>query len=191
MRKTLRIIALVFAASLVPTVLRADNITYDVNVNIGGDILTGTITTDGTIGPLSAGNISSYSLSDSENILGTTFTPATSTIFTFGQTSALYASPTEITVLPGVQDFYVYNPTALVVVDANLSDFIFNSSPYGFTGFSNITSGTQFAIVAAVPALNPSSGTSALALLVGAVLVIRGRRKKSKMSCPGAMSVHV
>jgi|HubBroStandDraft_6_1064221.scaffolds.fasta_scaffold9172129_1 hypothetical protein len=38
--------------------------------------------------------------------------------------------------------------------------------------------GTSTALMASVPEIDPTSATSAVALLAGAALVIRGRRKK-------------
>jgi len=46
--------------------------------------------------------------------------------------------------------------------------------PTGNTGILPFSSGT---VVGTVPEINPASAPSALALLAGAVLIIRGRRK--------------
>jgi len=52
----------VFAAIGTPTVLRADTLSYTVNQAVGAGSVTGFITTDGTIGTLSAANIVGWDL---------------------------------------------------------------------------------------------------------------------------------
>ena len=71
MHKSFWNVVLLFAASVAPTTLRADDSVYVVNVNVGGDMLTGTITTDGKIGDLEGQDIAGFSLSDSQHLLGT------------------------------------------------------------------------------------------------------------------------
>jgi L-fucose isomerase-like protein len=60
MRNSL-IIALVFGALVAPPVLKA-NITYEVNLTVGAGSMTGSITTDGTIGALGTGDIVGWNL---------------------------------------------------------------------------------------------------------------------------------
>jgi len=63
MRKTLWIILTVLAMAIVaPTVLRADDITYSVNLTVGAGSVIGTITTDGTIGTLATSDILDWNL---------------------------------------------------------------------------------------------------------------------------------
>ncbi|MGA2957164.1 MAG: hypothetical protein ABSF48_15750 [Thermodesulfobacteriota bacterium] len=63
MRQRLGIIAIVVAAMVAPAALRADDITYAVNESIGATgSVNGTITTDGTVGFLSASNIVGWDL---------------------------------------------------------------------------------------------------------------------------------
>jgi hypothetical protein len=62
MRKSLWIIALVFVAVLTPAVLIAQDITYTVDQSVGPGSVTGSITTDGTIGTLSSTDISNWNL---------------------------------------------------------------------------------------------------------------------------------
>lgn len=65
-RRTLWIVAIVFAALIAPAVLRAADITYNVDQIVGAGsstgTVTGTITTDGTIGALSGNDIVSVDL---------------------------------------------------------------------------------------------------------------------------------
>jgi hypothetical protein len=62
MRRTLWIIALALTAMLTPTVLRAADITYTVDETVGAGIVTGSITTDGTIGTLDTADIVNWDL---------------------------------------------------------------------------------------------------------------------------------
>jgi len=62
MRKFLWIISFVFAVLIAPKALRADGIVYSVNQTEGWFTVTGTITTDGTIGVLSSNDITSWDL---------------------------------------------------------------------------------------------------------------------------------
>src|ERR1700688_4092868 len=62
MRNSLWIIAALFVVMGAPSVLRADDITYTVNQAVGSGSVTGFITTDGTIGTLSIGDIVSWNL---------------------------------------------------------------------------------------------------------------------------------
>jgi hypothetical protein len=62
MPKSLSIIALVFAAIVAPTVLKADSITYAVNQTVGIGSVVGSITTNGTIGTLTRSEITGWAL---------------------------------------------------------------------------------------------------------------------------------
>jgi hypothetical protein len=180
MRKSMWIMGFVIAASLTPSIVRADNITYDVNINLGGDILTGTITTDGQLGQLTAGDISSYSLTDSQNLLGATLTPANSTLDPTGATQIrLFASPTQITPSPNGSILTITsnapNPSTLQISGKpdNFEVVIFGPDESMVVGIPS-TLGT---VAGTVPEIDPSSGTSALALVATVICIIRGRRK--------------
>src|SRR6267378_6044483 len=101
MRKSLWSIAVVFAVAVEsPTVLRATatDITYTVNQTVGAGGVTGTITTDGTIGTLAAGNIIGWNLllnSGSSTITLTGPPSANSNVGNFG-VDLLTASATQL-----------------------------------------------------------------------------------------------
>jgi hypothetical protein len=181
MRKSLLAIALIFAASLAPTVLRADTV-YNVNANIGGDILTGTISTDGNLGQLTAGDITAYSLSDSLNILGTTRTMSNSTFITpLSTVIDLYATSTQLTSQDNVTPFNFEAPggTELIIEPLGVGISLIGNSSVTDSNLltSNIVGTVTPASPPAVPELNPSSGTSALLLVACAAMILRGRRK--------------
>jgi hypothetical protein len=94
MRNCLWIIALVFAATVVPTELKAQ-ITYTVNKPVGTGSVTGYITTDGTIGTLSTSNIVGWALELNDGINMVLLTPADSSVSEFAQ-SALTATVNEL-----------------------------------------------------------------------------------------------
>lgn len=171
MRKLLWIIAL--AASMASTSF-ADTV-YNVNVNIGGDILAGTISTDGKIGQLAVGDVTAYSLSDSLNLLGTTLTMSNST-FMPGETNRsilmdIQATPTQLSVQGPFSSFNIVSPTVTVTFLPPTG----GDSQICKTGLPCVGGAT--AVLTGVPEINSTSGSSALALVAGAVLIIRGRRK--------------
>ena len=107
MRKFLWIIALLVAAISAPTVLRASSITYSVNQTVGAGGVSGTITTDGTIGGIGAGNIGGWSLAlaDGTNIV--TLTPINSSVTFVGCCGpALTATATDLTFHFGLSSFW-------------------------------------------------------------------------------------
>ena len=174
MRRSLWIIAVVFVASLAPTV-RADAITYTINTNIAGDILTGTITTDGHLGQLTAGDITAYSLSDSLNLLGTTRTLSNSTFISPPSTIIdLVGTSTQ---LLAQNNFTPFQFTAgggvgLTIEPQGLGGSIIQNSSVA------VSAGILSPVIGvAVPEINSATAPSALALVAGAVLIIRGRRK--------------
>jgi len=89
MRKSLWFIPLLFAALGVPTVLRADNITYNVNVLVGTGSLTGQITLSGT-------TLVGYDLTIFDGTKSLIITPANSSPEDFDG-SGFNITPTEIT----------------------------------------------------------------------------------------------
>jgi hypothetical protein len=174
MRKVLWIIALVFAASLAPTVLHADNITYGVNFTVGGDTVTGTITTNATIGQLTGSDIIAFSLSDSDNLIAVLNNTNSSVDLNFETTPTfLSANPTLIT----------YDPnglTTFIIVDPGVGKI--GIGPGGTGSIADLATGrtvtgTVSNVIGGVPEINPASAPSALALVAGVVLIIRGRRK--------------
>ncbi|MGA2909822.1 MAG: PEP-CTERM sorting domain-containing protein [Terracidiphilus sp.] len=85
MRQRLGIIAIVVAAMVAPAALRADDITYAVNESIGATgSVNGTITTDGTVGFLSASNIVGWDLTLNDGTDTATINSADSAVATFG-----------------------------------------------------------------------------------------------------------
>jgi hypothetical protein len=179
MRKSLWIIALIFAAMGAPTVLRAD-ITYGVDLNVGGDIVMGSITTDGTIGQLNTSDITAFSLSDSENFINLNNTNAG---FNGTPVSIFYASQSQLTINPptpdngndfhantGDEDLDIYSAGG----NAPYAAHIYSSTGI-LSAYSQLPNGT---VAGTVPEINPASAPSALALVAGAVLIIRGRRTR-------------
>jgi len=61
---------LVTAVMVSPSLLRADNITYNVDQTVGAGSVTGTITTDGTIGVLNAGGVIDGPVGFAGNLVG-------------------------------------------------------------------------------------------------------------------------
>jgi hypothetical protein len=70
-----------FVASLLPAVAGAANITYNVQITSGDNSAVGTITTDGTIGALSASDFISESLTITTNSHSTSLTGLTPNLF--------------------------------------------------------------------------------------------------------------
>jgi hypothetical protein len=69
------------------------------------------------------------------------------------------------------------NPAAVGVVDGTITNADFSTpGTYGFEGLSPLGPGADSLTVTAVPEIDPQNATSALALLIGAILVIRGCR---------------
>jgi hypothetical protein len=62
MRKSLWLIGLALAALSAPTALRAADITYTVYESVGAGMVTGSITTDGTVGTLATSDIVDWNL---------------------------------------------------------------------------------------------------------------------------------
>jgi hypothetical protein len=123
MRKSLSIIAVLFAVITAPAVLRADDIVYTVNQMVGPGSVTGFITTDGTIGSLHATDILDWNLTLNDGH-GDIANLTSSNSFVQGHGSVLAGAGSNLT--------------------ASSSDLMFNFDPYGGMLSFNSTS-TPFA----------------------------------------------
>jgi hypothetical protein len=102
---------LVSAAMVSPSLLRADNITYNIDQTVGAGSVTGTITTDGTIGALNTGGVTDGSVGVAGNIVavnlvlndGMNTEPLSGGIFSSAG-SDLVASATDLTFDFGAPD---------------------------------------------------------------------------------------
>ena len=165
------IISFVFVALIAPTVLKADNIAYTVNQTEGSFGVTGTVTTDGTIGTLSSADIITWdlALNASPTI---TLDPGTSAVIVDG--GALSASATQLTFnfTSGSNDNLQFN-------DSSSSSWwhVVSQPPYaGYNEIAELTglggsqysyiSGSQVIADGGVPVSTPEPGTNSL-LLVG------------------------
>jgi hypothetical protein len=173
------IVALAFALALIATPsAHAASITYSIDLNVGTDVLTGTITTDGTIGQLAAGDITGYSLSDSLNILGTTLT-TTNSLLTPSTTSTLIPLTGSLTGLTfatsgtSLQISPIAGNSSLTIFSGAATDFIRIDAPA--CAPSSCPNG-HAASIGAVPETSTASGIIEGALMVGAVLILRRRR---------------
>jgi hypothetical protein len=110
---------LVSAAMVSPSLLRADNITYNIDQTVGAGSVTGTITTDGTIGALNTGGVNDGPVGFAGNIVnvnlvlsdGTNTEPLSGGIFSSAG-SDLIASATDLTFdfgAPGGGYFVLYS----------------------------------------------------------------------------------
>ena len=73
MRKAIEICALALSVFIAPIVLRASDITYDVNQVVGSGSVTGTITTDGTLGLVGTGDIVDWDLTINDGLASSEF----------------------------------------------------------------------------------------------------------------------
>ncbi len=102
---------LLSAAMVSPSLLRADNITYNIDQTVGAGSVTGTITTDGTIGVLNTGGVIDGPVGFAGNIVavnlvlsdGTNTEPLSGGIFS-SVGSDLIASATDLTFDFGAPD---------------------------------------------------------------------------------------
>jgi hypothetical protein len=105
---------LVSAAMVSPSLLRADNITYNIDQTVGAGSVTGTITTDGTIGALNTGGVIDGPVGFAGNIVdvnlvlsdGTNTEPLSGGIFSSAG-SDLIASATDLTFDFGAPGYFV------------------------------------------------------------------------------------
>ena len=186
MRNSLWIIALVFAASFAPTVLRADDITYLVDVADGPDTIIGSITTDGTIGAIGAGQIfGGYTLT----VTGLNTFTLNGSNSTISQPQTFQATNTGLLQITPNTNGLIINGTGAVTGDLIEFEAFFNSpqpiinvhSP----GQSSVSSSVS-ATFGTVPELNLSSGIAAILLVACSGLIIRGRRTiPPRMRGPG------
>jgi hypothetical protein len=184
MRKTLWLIALIFAAIAAPTVLRADDIVYSVNHAEGSFGVTGTVTTDGTIGTLSSTDIIGWDLTlNSSPAL--TLDPGSSTVVLVG--GALSASATQLVFnfTSGFNDNLQFNDSTssswwhVVSQPPNLGyNEIAELTGLGGAQYSYI-SGTQAIADQGVPTRTPEPDTSSLMLIgIGLLGLMMLRRKR-------------
>jgi hypothetical protein len=178
MRKSLWIapILLLFGGIGAPGILRADDITYNMNLTVGTGFATGTITTDGTIGTLAARDILGWNLlvndgTSTVNISSTGITPVTNL---FGVD--LTATPTAI-----LFDFEGADGGQFTLSDATCS--LTTCAVVAFEHGGLYVEGPTGAIAFASPPFNdviattPEPGTAVLLLTgIGLTLMIGDRR---------------
>lgn len=87
--------SLSFGTLIAPTVLKADNIEYAVDQSLPSGSITGTITTDGTLGTLAAANIVGWNLTSMVGASSQVLTPLDSQVS--GTGNDLTATPTALT----------------------------------------------------------------------------------------------
>ncbi len=161
-----------------PSLLRADDITYNVNQTVGAGSVTGTITTDGTIGTLNTGGaINDASVGSAGNIVavnlvlndGTNTAPLSGGIFSSGG-SDLTASATDLTFNFGASDvgyisfysgFVNYDQLCYATIGSGAcvpgGIYLFNPDLDGVTVTANET-GTQ--VIGTTTAMPDASGLS-------------------------------
>jgi hypothetical protein len=190
MRKSLWTISVLLLFAATPTFLRAD-ITYTVNQTVGAGGVTGTITTDGTIGTLGATDIIGWNLllnSGSSTITLTGPPSANSNVSNFGA-ELLTASATQL--------FYNFGGSVgafFFVGPGNASTWCLGTgnpcvSPAGegvridpVLVFSQNTGDPAIATVTSTP----EPGTSLL-MLIGVGLVLAVMRKRIAQGLPQAI----
>jgi hypothetical protein len=174
MRKFVWILSFLFAALLIPTVVKADGIQYTVNQTEGAFTVTGTITTDGAIGTLTSADIVAWNLTLDSISLNT----GNSTMLLVGD--ALTASASQLTfdfTAGGSSNSYLnfHDPSYVSWWDT------VSQPPYlGYQGIAELTglggenysyiSGSQVIADSGTPVNTPEPGTSSL-ILVGAGLL--------------------
>ena len=168
---------LLSAAMVSPSLLRADNITYSIDQTVGAGSVTGTITTDGTIGVLNTGGVIDGPVGSAGNIVavnlvlsdGTNTEPLSGGIFT-SLGSDLVASATDLTFDFGAPDAGGF---ALYSGYSNYDQLCYSNScgisiyNVALDGQTVATSETGTQVIGTVP--DPSSlslaGITALAIL--------------------------
>jgi|SRR5271165_31920 len=165
--------------------------TFNVNFTVGGDNVTGTITTDVSSGALGVTDITNYSLTDS--LLGVSVNMTAD-----GFTSGPY--PTGLVIAGNQLEFNFANsaPAAALfgvccgptidLADTGASAFAGGSLtalPFGGAIVSPLKAGGALTILGTAPAttaapeIDPVSAASGLALLVGGLVVLRGWKQQS------------
>lgn len=176
MSKVLWSFAIVIAATLAPSIVRADAITYNVDINLGGDMITGTITTDGTIGTLNNSNITAFTLSEQNNIIPTLTSANGGFLDAIGIT-ALTTTPNNISlnVVAVTTAFVDPSGNEIEIIGGPVDQVIIINPNTHLENENAFPLGTSIG-TAAVPEIDNASAPSALALVAGVVLIIRGRR---------------
>lgn len=190
MRKSVSIIVLVFAAMFAPSILRADDIVYSVNQTEGSFNVTGTVTTDGTIGTLSTADIVAWGLTLNASP-AIALNPGSSTVGVTG--GALSASATQLmfNFTSGSNDNLQFNDSTssswwhVVSQPPNPGyDEIAELSGLGGAQYT-FNSGSQVIADNGVPIPTPEPSTSSFILiglgLLGLVILIK---KRSAVALP-------
>jgi hypothetical protein len=200
-------VLLVFATIGAPTVLRADSITYNVDLAVGADSVTGTITTDGKTGVLTSSDIVSWALlltfnpgggipivdagpqpnggDSSQGVLLT----ATPTALSFGFSTGNGQQVLQMykTILP-LSLPSVYSSMEIISIDG-LSNVALATcaDPYCDTYIIN-TQSYEGTVVLGKSVVTPEPGTATLALtgigLLGLLVVMRKRYARSFPQAP-------
>jgi hypothetical protein len=191
MRKSLWIIALVFTAIVAPTQLRADDIQYTVSQSLPAGGITGTITTDGTLGSLALADIVGWNLTITSYSSSETLTQSNSTVVS-GPVDGLSATSTALTsdfpdATFGYLKFAATSPTegfvVWVVGNAPGSDgYIAANATTNDTGAETYEYVYSSQVIAdnGVPVPTPEPGTSSLMMiglgLLGLMVLIQRRK---------------
>jgi hypothetical protein len=183
MRRRLLWITLVFAL-VAPTVLRADNIAYNVNQTVGPFGMTGTITTDGVIGTLSSTDIIAWdlTLNSSPAIMLKTDNSSATLV---GSSLSATAGQLTFDFTSGSFSYLKFNDPAAV----SWWDVVSQPPSLGYMAIAELTGlsgehfsyvqGTQVIAYGGVPVSTPEPGTIGLMLiglgLLGLMMVMRNR----------------
>jgi hypothetical protein len=170
MRKSFWIIAILFAAIVAPKA-HADTFSFSATA-IAVGTASGLLTTD----PISGGT---YLV---EGITGTSFDGQAITGLaptnTIGSNDNLLYPTTPFLDTTGVA-YFTASGTVFIRFNGLTPGSVITGSTYDTTGTHLVTVGSLTPIT---PEIDPASGTSALALLAGVTLVIRGHREKVRKS---------
>jgi hypothetical protein len=161
---------------------------YKVDFKAESERITGSIVLAAhSLGPLTPSEITGWTLS---SVAGDPVTflfssnDAGASVFCSGAPGCgLAASATSLTFLPGVQaDIFFHDSTdslaiatPTAVASGNIPAVLINMPNSGLVGFGTITTGTTIARTSA-PEIDSGSAAGGLTLLLGCLLVFRGRR---------------
>ena len=190
MRKSLWMVAVVFAAIGAPTVLRAQtDLTYAVNQTVGAGSVTGTITTDGTIGGIGAGNIVGWNLTLADGANTLILTPTNSSVTDSGCCgNALTATPTDLTFNFGLSEEwgsqFDFNGIGPTVGSLCISAYCVSGSGIDISNLEsdgdNVYAG-EFS-VDNIATVTPEPGTAVLWLTgIGLMIVVMRRAQLQKI----------